>query len=126
MSIGITAAMLFMFVPGIIISIAWQFAMLFFLDKGLSPTKALKVSYKSTDGEKWTIFWTIFLLCLLFSIVSGLLFGLATIKYVGWIFGILGVAVYLIMFAAILAVEGVMYKHFAEKADELFADKMAC
>jgi len=125
MSMGIAGATAFMFIPGLVVSLAWGFAMYFFLDKGLSPTKALKVSYKSTDGEKWTIFWVVVLACMLFSIVGGLLFGLSGIKYVGWLFAILGVAVYLIMFAALVAIEGVMYAHFSEKADEIFADKIA-
>ena len=125
MSMGIAGAAAFMFIPGIVVSIAWGFAIYFFLDKGLSPTKCLKVSWKSTEGEKWTIFWVVVCACLLFSIVGGILFGLATIKYVGWLFAILGVAVYLVMFAALLAIEGVMYKHFSEKADEIFADKIA-
>ena len=125
MSMGIAAATAFMFIPGIVVSIAWGFAMYFFLDKGLSPTKCLKVSWKSTEGEKWIIFWIVLLACVLFSIVGGILFGLATIKYIGWLFAILGVAVYLVMFAALIAIEGVMYKHFADKADEIFADKIA-
>ena len=125
MSMGVAGATAFMFIPGLVVSLAWGFAMYFFLDKGLSPTKALKVSYKSTDGEKWTIFWVVVLACMLFSIVGGLLFGLSGIKYVGWLFAILGVAVYLIMFAALVAIEGVMYAHFSEKADEIFADKIA-
>lgn len=125
MSMGIAGATAFMFIPGIVLSIAWGFSMYFFLDKGLSPTKCLKVSWKSTEGEKWTIFWIVLLACVLFSIVGGILFGLATIKYIGWLFAILGVAVYLVMFAALIAIEGVMYKHFADKADEIFADKIA-
>lgn len=125
MTMGITAATMFMFIPGIVVSIAWGFAFYFFFDKGLSPTKALKVSYKSTEGEKWTIFWIVFLSYLCFGIVAGILFGMSGIKYVGWLFGILGAAVYIIMFAALIAIEGVMYRHFADKADEIFADKIA-
>ena len=126
MTMGISTAMLFMFIPGIVVSIAWSFAFYFFLDKGLAPTKCLKVSWKSTEGEKWTIFWITLLATLVFSLVAGILFGMSGIKYIGWLFAILGVAVYLVMFAALLAIEGVMYKHFSEKADEIFADKACC
>ena len=125
MTMGISAAMIFMFFPGIVVSIAWSFAFYFFLDKGLAPTKCLKVSWKTTEGEKWTIFWTILLATVAFSLVAGILFGLATIKYVGWLFAILGVAVYLVMFAALIAIEGVMFAHFSAKAEEIFADKIA-
>lgn len=125
MSMGIAGATAFMFIPGIVVSIAWGFAMYFFLDKGLSPTKALKVSWKSTEGEKWTIFWIVLLACLFFSILGGILFALSSIKIVGILFAILGCATYLVMFAALIAIEGVMYAHFSAKADEIFADKIA-
>lgn len=127
MSIGVTAAMVFAFFPSIVVSIAWMFAMYFFLDKGLSPTKCLKVSWKATEGEKWMIFWILVLTYLLFGIVGGIFFGMAGIKYIGWLFAIIGVAVYLLMFAAMVAIEGVMYRHFSAKADEIFAEKIdAC
>ena len=126
MSMGVAGATAFMFIPGIVLGIAWGFAIYFLLDKKLSPMKCLKVSYKVTDGEKWTIFWVGVLTCIIFGLVGGILFGLATIKYIGWLFAILGVAVYLLMFAAMLAIEGVMYKHFSAKADEMFADKIDC
>ena len=125
MSVGITAAAAFMFIPAIVVGIAWGFAVYFFIDKGLSPTKCLKVSWKATDGEKWTIFWISILTCFVFSLVAGLLFGLSGIKFVGWLFALLGVCVYLLMFAAMLAIDGVMYRHFSQKADEIFADKIA-
>ena len=126
MSMGIAGATAFMFIPGIVVGIAWSFAIYFFLDKGLAPTKCLKVSWKATEGEKWTIFWIEFLACLAFSIVAGILFGMAGIKYVGWLFAILGVCAYILMFAALIAIEGVMYAHFSAKADEIFADKIGC
>ena len=124
MSIGTTAAAAFMFFPAIVLGIAWGFATYFFLDKGLAPMKALKVSYKVTEGEKWTIFWIMVLVWVIFGIVGGIFFGLSGIKYVGWLFAIIGVAVYVLMIAAFLAVDGVMYRHFARKADEMFADKI--
>ena len=117
MSMGVAGASAFMLIPGIVVGIAWGFALYFLIDKKLSPMKCLKVSYKVTDGEKWTIFWIGVLVCILFSLVGGILFGLSGIKYIGWLFTILGIAVYILMFAAMLAVEGVMYKHFSAKAE---------
>ena len=124
-SIGTAAATAFMFFPGIVVGLAWEFAVLFLIDKKLAPHKSLKVSWKVTEGEKWTMFWIYVITCLVFGIVAGLFFGLGHIRYVGWLFYILGVAVYILMFAAIVAIEGVMYKHFSDKADEMFADR-AC
>ena len=128
MTMGITAAMAFMFIPGLVVGIAWGFAMYFFLDKGLSPTKCLKVSWKATDGEKWTIFWIVIVVSLLFGIVVGILSAISSainVSFISVLFGILIVAVDLLMFAALVAIEGIMYKHFSDKADEIFADKIA-
>ena len=125
LTIGTAAACSFMFIPGIVAGIGWGFAYYFFIDKGLSPVKALKVSWKSTQGEKWTILWVILVTVLAFTIVACVFVSLASIDYIGWLFGLIAAAVYLLMFAAIIAVEGVMYKHFSDKADEIFADKIA-
>ena len=80
----------------------------------------MKVSYKVTDGEKWTIFWIILIIALCFSILSAIF---AMIPKVGMIFVVL---LYIIYMAVFVAVEGVMYAHFSAKADEIFADKIGC
>ena len=120
-SIGITAAAAFMFIPAIIIGIAWQFALYFFIDKGLSPTKCLKVSYKATYGEKWRIFFIYLILYIAIVIVCAIL---GIIPKVGPFLAALAT---ICCAAIVVAVEGVMYKHFSDKADEIFADKIeAC
>ena len=120
MSIGISMAAVFMFIPAIVIGIAWQFAIYFFIDKSLSPTKCLKVSYKATYGEKWRIFFIYLILWIVIAIVCCLL-GL--IPKVG---GVLAALATICCMAIVVAVEGVMYKHFSDKADEIFADKIGC
>ncbi|MBR5904868.1 MAG: hypothetical protein IKZ51_00235 [Bacteroidales bacterium] len=117
---GIYVAAIFMFIPAIVIGIAWQFAIYFFIDKGLSPTKCLKVSYKATYGEKWRIFFIYLILYIVICIVCGVL---ALIPKVG---GILAVLAVICCAAIVVAIEGVMYKHFSDKADEIFADKIGC
>ncbi|MBO4427863.1 MAG: hypothetical protein J5771_05230 [Bacteroidales bacterium] len=119
LSIGISMAAVFMFIPAIVIGIAWQFAIYFFIDKGLSPTKALKVSYKATYGEKWRIFFIYIILYIAIAIICCIL-GL--IPKVG---GILAALATICCLAIVVAIEGVMYKHFSDKADEIFADKIA-
>ena len=68
-SVGTAAAAVFMFFPAMVISIAWGFAIYFLIDKKVSPLKALGLSYDSTYGNKWRIFF-LGLLC-------GFLCGLA-------------------------------------------------
>ena len=112
-SVGITAATAFMFVPGIILSLAWGFAMYLLIDKGLSPLKALTTSYDITLGEKWRIFFITLLVGLLIGLVSGLF---TLIPKVGYILMIL---VVILGCAFAVAVEALMYRHFADKYDAM-------
>ena len=112
-TVGITAATAFMFVPGIILSIAWGFAMYLLIDKGVSPLKALTASYDITLGEKWRIFAINLLVGLIIGLVSGLF---TLIPKVGFVFTIL---VVIVGCALAVAVEALMYRHFADKYDAM-------
>ena len=118
-TIGTTAAAMFAIIPAFVVSIAWSYALLFFIDRKLSPTKCLNLSWKVTDGEKWTIFWIYFIVIICFSLIGGLF---ALIPKVGWIFSLI---VYILLAAVAVALEGVMFAHFSAKADEIQAEKLA-
>lgn len=120
LTLGVSTAMLFLFVPGIVMGIAWSFAIYIFLEKKASPMKALMLSDKATYGEKWTIFF----ITLLFGFAVGLVSGvLGLIPIVGGVF----VFVIVIAAAAIsVALEAVMYRHFSEKVDAISAEGPAC
>jgi len=114
---GITVACFFMFIPGMVMSIAWGFAVYFFIDKKVSPLKSLQLSYDSTFGNKWRIF----LLGLVCGILIGIICGILTaIPKVGMV--LCGVAVVLAC-AIMVAVEGVMYNFFSQKADDILKQK---
>ena len=115
--IGIVVAMFFMFIPGIVMSVAWGFAIYFFIDKKVSPLKALQLSYDSTFGNKWRIFFLEFLCALLIGIICGVL---TAIPKVG---PVLGVLASIVCAAIMVAVEGVMYDFFSKKADKILAEK---
>ena len=115
--IGTVVATIFMFIPGIVMGVAWSFAVYFFIDKKVSPLKSLQLSYDSTYGNKWRIFFTEFLCAFLVGLVCGIL---AAIPKVGPVLA--GVAVILCC-AIVVAVEGVMYDFFSKKADEILNKK---
>jgi len=120
LSMGISAAMIFLFVPALVMGIAWGFAIYIFLEKKVSPLKALMLSDKATYGEKWTIF----LIGLLFGFAVGIVCGL-----LGWIPFIGAVFVFVIIIAAAaigIALDAVMYRHFSEKVDAILAEPHAC
>ena len=115
--IGIVVATIFLFIPGIVMGIAWGFALYFYLDKKVSPLKSLQLSYDSTFGNKWRIFFTEFLCAFLVGLVCGLL---GSIPKVG---PVLACVSALLCAAIVVAVEGVMYNFFSQKADEILSKK---
>lgn len=118
-SIGITAAMLFMFIPAIVIGLAWNFAVYFLIDKHVSPLKALQLSYDATYGNKWRIFFAGILCGIMICLIS-LLLGF--IPKVG---PFLAVIACFLCTAVLIAFEGVMYDFFSQKADAIIADHRA-
>ena len=69
MVIPIYIAMIFMIVPGIVLSIAWSLAYYFLIEKGKNPMQAIKASNDATYGSKWTMFFVILVFGVLASIV---------------------------------------------------------
>ena len=113
---GITVACFFMLIPGIVMSIAWGFAIYFFLDKKVSPLKSLQLSYDTTYGNKWRIF----AMGLILGIVIGAICCiLACIPKVG---GVLSVIAAIVCCAICVGVEGVMYDFFSKKADKILSE----
>lgn len=118
--IGIFVAFMCMFIPGIVMSIAWGYALYLLIEKKVSPIKALSLSWKSTYGEKWTIFLIELLVSILIMLVAGLL---ALIPKVGPF-----LAVVAVIFSAsyVVALEAVLYRHFSGKADRILEEKACC
>ena len=112
-SVGIGAAAVFVFVPAMVLSIAWRFAMYLMLDKGTSPLKSLTLSYDVTLGEKWRIFFINLLVGVIIGIISGIF---TMIPKVGFV---LVALVVIVGCAYAVAVEALMYRHFSAKADAM-------
>ncbi|NDW11096.1 hypothetical protein [Dysgonomonas sp. 520] len=111
MSIAIIPAMMFMLVPGIIISIGWSLAIYLLLDKKLSPTQAMMKSNQATYGYKWTIFGVTFVLYIAFLLLSSLL-GL-----LGVVGTILIVIAYIFYMVIILGCNAVIYRDLTKDMD---------
>ena len=116
-AVGTIAAACFMLLPAYVIGIAWGFAIYFYLDKKVSPLKSLQLSYDTTFGNKWRIFFTELICVLLICVVCGIL---GAIPKVG---GVLALIAALVCSAIVVAIEGVMYDFFSKKADTILAEK---
>jgi len=71
--IGVFIGVLFFIIPGVIISIAWSFALVLVVDKGKNPTEALTMSNNITYGYKGRIFLISLILSVIFSIFQTIL-----------------------------------------------------
>lgn len=113
MSGAISVGFLFMFIPGIVIGVAWSFATVLFVDKDMPALDALRASNDLTYGNKWRIFIAEALMGLALgicvSIVSGL-FGIGDVRWLEAIGTIISVVIILFMVPAIYGVEASIYK----------------
>ena len=66
MTTGIIIGLLFLVIPGIVLMYAWLFSSMLILDKKLDPIQAMSKSYEITYRHKWTIFFIILVISLLF------------------------------------------------------------
>ncbi len=55
-ALGTYLAMLFLLIPGIVLSIAWSFSVYYLIEKNKNPMEAIKASNDATYGSKWTMF----------------------------------------------------------------------
>ena len=118
-SIGTLAAAAFLFLPAIVISIAWGFAIYFLIDKHVSPLKALLLSYDSTFGNKWRIFFLNLLCAVIIGAVMGLFVAIPKVgPFIAVIFLFLAIAI-------VVAIDGVAYDFFSKKADVILAERRA-
>lgn len=113
MSGAISVGFLFGGIPGLVISIAWNFASVLFVDKDMSALDALRESNRLTYGNKWRIFGSEFLAGLAIVIVVAIIAGLFGIGNIGWLETI-GAIIYviLIIFAvpALYGIEASIYR----------------
>ncbi|MEG1612085.1 MAG: hypothetical protein RR318_05665 [Alistipes sp.] len=69
-------AFLFLYIPGIVLSMAWSLSFYFLIDKGKNPVQAIKASNDATYGSKWTIFFTTLVIGLLLGIIGGAFYAI--------------------------------------------------
>ena len=73
---AICAGLLFGIIPGLVISIAWSFAVVLFVDKDLSAMDALHESNRITYGNKWRMFGITLLFVLFIYVLIGIIMAI--------------------------------------------------
>ena len=125
---AISVGFMFMGIPGLVISVAWNFATVLFVDKDMSALDCLRESNRLTYGNKWRIFGAEFLMGLALGVICGIISGLFGIGDINWLQAIgtiLSVILIIFMVPAIYGVEASIYRQLTtgEFLDEPVAPK---
>ena len=104
--------MFFLFVPAIVISIAFSLSIYIMIDKGVNPLQAIKLSNDCTYGNKWRMFFISLVAGLLVGIVSGVLLTIL-IKISIWVAIPVYVILLLFSLAWSLSISAVYYRELA-------------
>lgn len=116
MSISVLPALLFVFVPAIIICYGWSQALFLLLDKELSPSEAMMQSTKITYGYKSTLFWIDVVYSLGFFIIAGILMWLIGLVIDNMIVTMIIMAILIAVFIVIkLACGAVIYRELSKR-----------
>lgn len=123
LNLGVFVGFLFLIVPGYVISLAWIFAPILFVDKDMNALEALRESNRLTNGNKGRIFVISLLLGLCFQVISLIVNGLFGIGNVEWLEVIGSIIVVLIILSAMpiaMGLNAVIYKKLVleEASDE--------
>jgi hypothetical protein len=122
---GVAIGVFFLFIPGVVIGIAWSLALLLVVDKGKNPTEAITLSNNCTYGYKARIFGIYFLVCLLFCIALMIVvvIGSAIVVGIGYpdsdavaFFPIIFLAILFMVFAVFvfIGLQASIYKQLTE------------
>ena len=95
MILPILIAFAFLYIPGIVLSLAWSLSYYFLIEKGKNPMEAIKASNDATYGSKWTMFFVMLVFCIVFGVTFGILGAVCSLIDVGFI-------TFLVMFALVV------------------------
>ena len=114
---GIYAAMLFLFIPGIVLALSWSLAYYYLLEKGKNPIEALRASNTATYGSKWTMFFISLIFGTAALIVTWLLNGICALIGVKIITILVMLAVVILIASISMALKASYWRQLKDNAD---------
>ena len=107
-------AFIFMFIPGIVLSLAWSLAYYFLIEKGKNPSEALRASNDATYGGKWTMFAVALVFGIAASIVMLIFFSICGMINVGFITFVVMFALVVIVMSIGMAISASFWKQLKD------------
>lgn len=107
-------ALLFMFVPGIVISIAWTLSYYFLIEKGKNPVEAIRASNDATYGSKWTMFLVLCVFVIAAIIVLWIFSSICGMINVGFITFVVMFALIVVLMSVGMAINASFWKQLKD------------
>lgn len=117
MVIPTSIAFLFMFVPGIVLSLAWTLAYYFLIEKGKNPIEAIRASNDATYGSKWTMFFVSLVVGVLFGIVFGIFQAICNAIGIGFITFVVMFILYVLAISISMSISASFWKQLKDNVE---------
>ena len=117
MTMAITAAFGFLFIPALILSYAWSLAMLLFADKDMKPLDALHESNELTYGYKWRMFGLEFVLAMAILVAIGIVTGICAAADLNVLGVILDIIICVLIVPFVLGLDAVIYRNLTREEE---------
>ena len=108
---------LFMVIPGIVLSLAWSLSYYFLNEKGKNPMEAIKASNDATYGSKWTMFFVMLVFCIVFGVTFGILGAVCSLIDVGFITFLVMFALVVLAISIDMAIEASIWKQLKDNVE---------
>ena len=108
---------LFMVIPGIVLSIAWTLSYYFLIEKGKNPIQAIKASNDATYGSKWTMFFVSLVVGVLFGIVFGIFQAICNAIGFGFITFVVMFILYVLAISISMSISASFWKQLKDNVE---------
>jgi len=108
---------LFMVIPGIVLSIAWTLSYYFLIEKGKNPIQAIKASNDATYGSKWTMFFVSLVVGVLFGIVFGIFQAICNAIGIGFITFVVMFILYVLAISISMSISASFWKQLKDNVE---------
>ena len=117
MILPILIAFAFLYIPGIVLSLAWSLSYYFLIEKGKNPMEAIKASNDATYGSKWTMFFVMLVFCIVFGVTFGILGAVCSLIDVGFITFLVMFALVVLAISIDMAIEASIWKQLKDNVE---------
>lgn len=113
----ILIACLFLYIPGIVLSLSWSLAYYFLIEKGKNPMQAIKASNDATYGSKWIMFFIMLVVGVLFGVAFGIFGAICSLINVGFITFVVMFVLIVLALSISMAVNASIWKQLKDNVE---------